>query len=150
MPFQNVQVKLPKEPEISGSCVRDGDTAVLTMRWGVFNFSLVWTENPEGNSYYLNKAILKYNQSLSQFPDATYRGSVILQTRRGWNYYFTPQGRSYKCEHGEDQGPLDLYNVDDELVGNMTLWNTKFQPFVKRAKGKWGPGKCNSWIGGHT
>ena len=49
---------------ISGSCVRDGDTAVLTMRWNVFNFSLVFTQNPEGNSYYLNKAILRYNRNL--------------------------------------------------------------------------------------
>ncbi len=59
---QTVKIILPKNPEISGSCVRKGDTAVLTMHWSVFNFSLVFTENPEGNSYYLNKAILKYNQ----------------------------------------------------------------------------------------
>lgn len=57
-----MEANLPPEPEISGSCVREGDTAVLTMRWSVYNFSLVFTENPEGNSYYLNKAILKFNQ----------------------------------------------------------------------------------------
>ena len=136
---QTVTVQLPQEPKISGSCVREGDTAVLTMRWSVFNFSLIFTENPEGNSYYLNKAILKYNQTLDIFRDATYRGPVILQTQKGWNYYFTPLGRSYVCKHGEDQGPLDLYNLDAEIVGNMTLYDTKFQPFVKRAKGIWGP-----------
>lgn len=31
--LQTVTVELPKDPEISGSCVRDGDTAVLTMRY---------------------------------------------------------------------------------------------------------------------
>ena len=55
-----MQVELIKEPEVSGSCVRDGDTAVLTMTWSVFNFSLIFTENPEGNSYYLNTAVLRY------------------------------------------------------------------------------------------
>ena len=57
--MRTVKVELPPEPDISGSCVREGDTAVLTMRWSVFNFSLVFTENPEGNSYYLNTAILR-------------------------------------------------------------------------------------------
>lgn len=136
---QTVTVKLPKEPEISGSCVREGDTAVLTMHWSVFNFSMIFTQNPEGNSYYLNKALLKYNQSLDIFRDATYRGPVVLETPKAWNYYFTPLGKSYVCQHGEDQGPLKLYNVNEELIGNMTLWNSKFQPFVRRAKGDWGP-----------
>ena len=139
--IRTVRVELPPEPEISGSCVRDGDTAVLTMRWSVFNFSLVYTENPEGNSYYLNTCILKYNQSLDIFWDASYRGEVKLQTRQGKNFYFTPLGKSYACEHGEDQGPLALFNVHDEKVGNMTLYKTKVQPFVKRAKGEWGQGK---------
>ena len=136
--MRTVKIELPPEPDISGSCVRDGDTAVLTMRWSVFNFSLVFTENPEGNSYYLNRAILRYNQSLETFSDATYRGPVILQTQKRFNFYFTPLGHSYVCKHGEDQGPLDLFNVDDERVGNMTLYNTRFQPFWKRAKGEWG------------
>ena len=139
--IRTVRVELPPEPEISGSCVREGDTAVLTMRWSVFNFSLVYTENPEGNSYYLNTCILKYNQSLDIFWDASYRGEVKLQTRQGKNFYFTPLGKSYACEHGEDQGPLALFNVHDEKVGNMTLYKTKVQPFVKRAKGEWGQGK---------
>ncbi len=136
---RTVKVELPVSPEVGGSCVREGDTAVLTLRWSVFNFSLVFTKNPEGNSYYLNKALLKYNQSLDIFEDATYRGPVYLSTAKKRNFYFTPLGHSYACRHGEDQGPLNLFNVDDEIVGNMTLYNSKFQPFVKRAKGKWGP-----------
>jgi len=135
---QNVKIDLPKEPEVSGSCVRDGDTAVLTMSWSVFNFSLVFTQNPEGNSYYLNTAILKYNQSLSMFTDTSYHGNVIARTEKGWNYYFTPLGKSWVCVKAADQGTLRLYNVDDEIIGNMTLYNIKVQPFVKRAKGKWG------------
>ena len=131
---------MPKEPEVSGSCVRDGDTAVLTMSWSVFNFSLVFTQNPEGNSYYLNTAILKYNQSLSLFTDTSYHGNVIARTEKGWNYYFTPLGKSWVCVKAADQGTLRLYNVDDEIIGNMTLYNIKVQPFVKRAKGKWGEG----------
>ena len=140
---ETAKVELPPEPEITGSCVRDGDTAVLTMRWSVFNFSLIYTENPEGNSYYLNTAILRYNQSIDLFRDASYRSDVRIQTRKGWNYYFTPLGKSYACDHGEDQGPLSLFNVHDEKVGNMTLYKTRVQPFVKRAKGDWGPGKIS-------
>lgn len=136
---QVARVDLPKEPEVSGSCVNEGDTAVLTMKWSVFRFSLRFTENPEGNSYYLDTAVLEYNQTLDIFYDTTYRGSVYLSTGRNWNYYFTPLGRSYVCRNAEDQGPLDLYNDDDEKAGNMSLYNTKFQPFVKRAKGDWGP-----------
>ena len=114
------------------------------MLWEVYNFSLVFTENPEGNSYYLNKAVLRYTQDLSLFPDATYRGNVLLETRPGYNFYFTPLGKSYVCQHGEDQGPLPLFNVDNERVGTMMLWNSRFQPFVKRAKGVWGPGQAYS------
>lgn len=139
--IQSVRVELPPEPDISGSCVREGDTAVLTMRWSVFNFSLIYTENPEGNSYYLNTAVLRYNQSSDLFWDASYHKEVTIKTRKGWNYYFTPLGKSYVCTHAEDQGPLALFNVHDEKVGNISLYNTKVQPFVKRAKGDWGPGR---------
>ena len=139
--IKTAQVELPPEPEISGSCVREGDTAVITMRWSVFNFSLVYTENPEGNSYYLNTAILRYNQSLDLFRDASYRSEVRIQTRKGRNFYFTPLGKSYACKHGEDQGPVDMFNVHDEKIGTLTLYDTKVQPFVKRAKGDWGPGE---------
>ena len=111
------------------------------MSWSVFNFSLVFTENPEGNSYYLNTAILKYNQTLSTFGDTTYHGRVIAKTQKGWNFNFTPLGKSWVCVKAADQGTLNLYNVDDEIIGNMTLYNIKVQPFVKRAKGKWGEGK---------
>ena len=60
--------------------------------------------------------------------------------KKGWNYYFTPLGKSWVCVKAADQGTLRLYNVDDEIIGNMTLYNIKVQPFVKRAKGKWGEG----------
>ena len=52
------------EPMLTGRCVLDGITAVLNFHWSVFKFSLVFDENPEGNSYYLNKAVLEYNQVL--------------------------------------------------------------------------------------
>ena len=83
------------------------------MTWSVFNFSLIFTENPEGNSYYLNTAILKYNQSLGIFQDTTYKGRVVAKTQKGWNYYFTPLGKSWVCRRAEDQGTLNLYDEDD-------------------------------------
>ena len=43
-------------------CVHTGITAILNFHWSVFKFSLVFDENPEGNSYYMNKAVLEYNQ----------------------------------------------------------------------------------------
>ena len=63
----SVSEVLPAEPDhIHGSCIRgEGDTAVLTMRWSVFNFSLVYTQNPEGNSYYLNSGEIRMNIVLS-------------------------------------------------------------------------------------
>ena len=114
--IRTVRIELPPEPDISGSCVRDGDTAVLTMRWSVFNFSLIYTENPEGNSYYLNTAVLRYNQSLDLFRDASYRKDVKVYTKKGRNFYFTPLGKSYVCHNAEDQGPLALFNVHDEIA----------------------------------
>ena len=46
--IRTVSVDLPAEPSVGGSCIRgEGDTAVLTMHWSVFNFSLVYTQNPE-------------------------------------------------------------------------------------------------------
>ena len=54
------------------------------------------------------------------FPDSTYLGKVILNTKEGGNFYFTPLGKSYVCENGDDQGPLRLYNqvrkVDQKLL----------------------------------
>jgi hypothetical protein len=41
---------------LTGTCVHTGITAILNFHWSVFKFSLVFNENPEGNSYYLNKA----------------------------------------------------------------------------------------------
>ena len=63
----SVSEVLPAEPDhIHGSCIRgEGDTAVLTMRWSVFNFSLVYTQNPEGNSYYLNSGEIRMHIVLS-------------------------------------------------------------------------------------
>jgi hypothetical protein len=49
-------------------------------------------------------------QTTEYFPDTTYRGHVILNTRSDGNFYFTPLGKSYICDDGEDQGPLKLYN----------------------------------------
>ena len=123
-----------------GRCVLEGDTAVLSLLWDVFNFTLVWTETAERDMYYLNRAILMYDQDSPLFPGATFKGSVDLQTRPGENFYFTDMGKSYRCTVKEDQGPLTLYNRDIEPVGTMALYNTKFQPFVKRAKGDWGYG----------
>ena len=62
--------------------------------------------------------ILKYNQSLESFYDATYRGRVSLQSKKGMNYYFTPLGKSYVCV--EDEDPITLFNTDDE-PGNLTI-----------------------------
>jgi hypothetical protein len=47
---------------LTGTCVHTGITAILNFHWSVFKFSLVFNENPEGNSYYLHKAVLEYNQ----------------------------------------------------------------------------------------
>lgn len=51
-----------------------------------------------------------FNQTNEYFPDSTYRGHVVLNTKEGGNFYFTPLGKSYVCENGDDQGPLRLYN----------------------------------------
>ena len=40
------------------------------------------------------------------------------------------------------QGPLKLWNVDkNQIEGEISLSDTKFQPFVVRAHGKWGETK---------
>ena len=133
---KTAKIMLPRNPEIGGSCVKDGDSAVLSMLWAGFNFSLVYTKNPEGNSYYLNKALLNYNQSYPMFEDGTYSGMVHLHTKKDKNFYFTPLGMTHVCISDED--PLILYNSDDWRMGELTLYNTKIQPFVKRAKGGFG------------
>ena len=48
-------------------CVREGDTAVLSLLWDVFNFTLVWTETAERDMYYLNRAVLNYKQVRALF-----------------------------------------------------------------------------------
>jgi hypothetical protein len=76
---------MPDEPSISGNCVERGDTAILTLSWSPgFNFSLIYTKNVEGNSYYLNKARLNFTMGDATngiFPDAQYRGKVALMER---------------------------------------------------------------------
>ena len=57
-----IRFTISDEPMLTGSCVHTGITAILNFHWSVFKFSLVFDENPEGNSYYLNKAVLEYNQ----------------------------------------------------------------------------------------
>ncbi|XP_040565314.1 uncharacterized protein [Lepeophtheirus salmonis] len=131
-------VEMPVSPNITGSCIMTGDSSMISMLWSVYNFSLIFTKNPEGNSYYLNRASLVFTQDEDIFPYSDYNGKVILETKSGKNYYFTPLGKSYYCQKGRDQGPLKMYNTDDEVMGNITLYNSRFQPFVKRAKGVWG------------
>ena len=60
--LQSLLVFATDEPMLTGSCVRTGITAILNFHWSVFKFSLIFDENPEGNSYYMNKAVLEYNQ----------------------------------------------------------------------------------------
>ena len=72
--------------------------------------------------------ILKYNQSLESFYDATYRGRVSLQSKKGMNYYFTPLGKSYVCV--EDEDPITLFNTDDE-PSNLTIANSLLHIFQK-------------------
>lgn len=61
---------------LTGTCVHTGITAILNFHWSVFKFSLVFDENPEGNSYYMNKAVLEYNQvrPFSKGSDPKYSG----------------------------------------------------------------------------
>ena len=62
----------------------------------------------------------------------------------GLNFFFTPLGKSFICRRAEDQGPLKLFKVtggEMVMVGEMEMWNTKFQPFVVRAGGEWGEPK---------
>ena len=73
--------------------------------------------------------ILKYNQSLESFYDATYRGRVSLQSKKGMNYYFTPLGKSYVCV--EDEDPITLFNTDDE-PGGLTIALSPLHNSIKR------------------
>ena len=65
---RSTKVVLPKDPGIAGRCVLEGDTSVLSLLWDVFNFTLVWTETAERDMYYLNKAILEFNQVIVVYP----------------------------------------------------------------------------------
>ena len=60
----------------------------------------------------------------------------------GKNFFFTPLGKSFVCKRSEDQGPLKLFNVaNNQIEGEVEMWDTKFQPFVVRAGGEWGEEK---------
>ena len=81
---------------------------------------------------------------LRDFQYAALQGVVTLQTMPGLNFFFTPLGKSFICRRAEDQGPLKLFRVSGGemvMVGEMEMWNTKFQPFVVRAGGEWGESK---------
>jgi len=96
----------------------------------------------------MNRAILVYDtQHPDLFKDFEYavnRGKVHLETRPGKNFFFTPLGKSYICMKSDDQGPLKLFNIKSEQIeGSLDMWETRFQPFVKRAGGVWGePKRC--------
>ena len=82
--------------------------------------------------------------SFRDFQYAALQGVVTLQTMPGLNFFFTPLGKSFICRRAEDQGPLKLFKVTGAemvMVGEMEMWNTKFQPFVVRAGGDWGDSK---------
>ena len=84
-----------------------------------------------------------YPLIFSDFKNIAYPGINTLQTKPGLNFFFTPLGKSFVCSKSEDQGPMKLYNVArNKYEGSMDMWNTKFQPFVVRAGGEWGPEKA--------
>ena len=141
--------QLPSIPEkVNGTCVMESETAKIFIFWSGFNFSIEFIKNPEGNSYYMNRIVLVYDTKhpdlAEDFKYAARTGRVHLETKQGKNFFFTPLGKSYICTRSEDQGPLKLYNlVQNEIVGSVELWDTRFQPFVARANGKWGaPKRC--------
>jgi len=141
--------QLPATPEkVNGTCVLESETAKIFIFWSGFNFSIEFIKNPEGNSYYMNRMILVYDTRhpdlAEDFQYAAYKGKIHLETRPGKNFFFTPLGKSYICMKSADQGPLKLFNIKrQEIEGSVDLWETRFQPFVARAGGKWGaPKRC--------
>ncbi len=59
---QKATVSLPDEVTVKGRCVMNGYNAVLSLLWDRYNFTLMFTETAERDMYYLNKAILEYEQ----------------------------------------------------------------------------------------
>lgn len=140
-------VDLPRIPDrVNGTCVKETEVAKMFVFWSGYNFTLEFIKNPEGNSFYLNRAILQYNTKhpdlYAEFKSAAYQGIITLETMPGLNFFFTPLGKSFVCTNSEDQGPMKLFNVaKNQIEGSLEMWNTKFQPFVVRAGGAWGPEK---------
>ena len=138
---------MPSQPDkVNGTCVLETETSKIFVFWSGFNFSIEFIKNPEGNSYYMNRVILLYDTRhpdlVQDFQYAANKGLIHLETRPGKNFFFTPLGKSYVCRKSDDQGPLKLYSIArHQIEGNLNLWQTKFQPFVKRAGGKWGEEK---------
>ena len=143
----SVTTELPLVPDnINGTCIMETEVAKIFMFWSGYNFTLEFIKNPEGNSFYMNRAILQYNTKhpdlASDFKYAAYSGINTLQTKPGLNFFFTPLGKSFVCRRAEDQGPKKLFSVArNKYEGYMDMWNTKFQPFVVRAGGVWGSEK---------
>ena len=137
----------PSQPDkVNGTCALETETSMIFIFWSGFNFTIEFTKNPEGNSYYMNRAILIYDTNHPElkkdFEFAKYQGKVHLETRPGKNFFFTPLGKAYLCYKKQNQGPLKLWNVAKEQIeGELSFSDTKFQPFVVRAHGEWGPTK---------
>merc|ERR1719410_2249240 len=131
-------VELPSRPDnVNGTCVMETEMAKIFMFWSGYNFTLEFIKNPEGNSYYMNRALIQYNTKhpdlAKDFQYAALQGVVTLQTMPGLNFFFTPLGKSFICRRAEDQGPMKLYNVArNEIAGSLEMRDTKFQPFVVR------------------
>ena len=55
-------VDLPSRPDnVNGTCVMETEVAKIFMFWSGYNFTLEFIKNPEGNSYYMNRALIQYN-----------------------------------------------------------------------------------------
>ena len=53
---------------------------------------------------------------------------------------------NYKKICDKSNGVIYYFSLFLLVIGNMTLYNIKVQPFVKRAKGDWGEGNNNFQI----
>jgi len=142
--------EMPNKPmmpdAVNGTCALKTETSAIFIFWAGFNLTFEFVKNPEGNSYYMNRVILIYDTehpSLKKdFEYANTHGKIHLETRPGKNFFFTPLGKAYLCYKAENQGPLKLWNVaKNQIEGEISLSDTKFQPFVVRAHGQWGETK---------
>jgi len=137
----------PMSPDaVNGTCALKTEVSAIYIFWAGFNLTFEFVKNPEGNSYYMNRVILIYDTEhpslKSDFEYANTHGRITLETRPGKNFFFTPLGKAYLCYKAENQGPLKLWNVEkNQIEGEISLSDTKFQPFVVRAHGQWGETK---------